>query len=78
MKKVIERSSIRDMAEKWPSTIIARKKVGEFTGGAIDPRTMANLDSLGEGIRDRFRLGKTIVYPVQSLIEFLEARSNNL
>ena len=78
MKKVIERSSIRDMAEKWPSTIIAREKVGEFTGGTINPGTMANLDSLGKGIEDRFRIGRKIVYPLQSFIEFLEARSNNL
>ncbi len=78
MKKLIERPSFREMADRWPSSIVARKKIGEFTGGAVDPRTMANLDSLGEGVMDRFRIGRQVVYPVSSLLEFLEAKSANV
>jgi hypothetical protein len=63
------------MAAEWPSEILSRNKVGEFTGGMIDGRTMANFDSNGEGIEDRFYIGNKTGYFVKSFIKWLESRA---
>lgn len=63
------------MAEKWPSTHVSRKEVGKFTGGLLNPRTLANLDSLGQGPKKKIRLGnKLIAYPVDVFINWLNER----
>ncbi|MBN1636384.1 MAG: hypothetical protein JW920_07715 [Deltaproteobacteria bacterium] len=67
------------MAEQWPSALVARSEVGKFSGGILNPRTMANLDCMGKGVKDRVRIGKRrIAYPVESLIKFLEDKSTQL
>lgn len=38
--------------------IIARNEVGRITGGLINPRTLANLDSLGQGPQGKVSMGK--------------------
>ena len=38
----------RQLMETCPP-IIARSEVGKITGGLLNPRTLANLDSLGQG-----------------------------
>ena len=50
---------------------IPRKKIGEATGGILNPRTMSNKDSAGGGIKGRFKVGRTIVYPVADVVDFL-------
>lgn len=67
-------SLIDEMAAKWPSSVVARTEIQKFTGGVYSPKTIANLDSLGRGIEDRFYIGKSIVYPVPSLVAWLKAR----
>jgi len=62
------------MADRWPSEILFRNKVGEFTGGMVSGRTMANHDSSGEGIEDRFYIGNKTGYFVKSFISWLQAR----
>ena len=42
------------------------------------PRTLANMDSLGQGPEKRIMLGNTVAYERESLIEWLEARSQIL
>ncbi len=63
------------MAEKWPSAIVARCEVGKFSGGIVNPRTLANWDSLGTGPPGRFRIGRKIAYPVLPFIEWLAKRA---
>lgn len=67
-------ANLRKLADKWPSTIVSRGKVGEFTGGLIHPRTLANLDSLGKGPAGRVRVGRKVAYDVDSLLVWLETR----
>jgi hypothetical protein len=43
-------------------------------GGAISIGRMANLDSLGQG-PERIRMGRKVVYRVDSLVEWLAARA---
>ncbi|MBU1275401.1 MAG: hypothetical protein KJ720_08495 [Proteobacteria bacterium] len=44
----------------------------ELTG--LSPRTMANLDSLGQGPAQRVRLGKIVGYSRESLLSWLAKR----
>ncbi|HPR51264.1 MAG TPA: hypothetical protein PLU81_05715 [Deltaproteobacteria bacterium] len=67
--------SLKDMADRWPSAYVAREKLSEFTGGILNPRSVANLDAQGKGIPGRIRIGRKCVYPVNSVIEYLEGRT---
>lgn len=60
------------LKEAWPSGVITRSQVKEFSGGLISPRTLANMDSLGTGPARRFKIGKKVCYYVDDLIEWLE------
>lgn len=66
------------MADKWPSQFIARTEVSKFTGGIVDPKYLANLDSLGQGIKGRIRVGRKIAYPVNELVAWLESRATTV
>jgi len=71
-KKKIDLSSL---SEKWPSSHVARKEISKFSGGIITPGYLSNLDSQGQGPSGRIQIGRQIIYPVKSLIRWLEARS---
>lgn len=73
MEKTVDFSSLSD---KWPSDMVARKDVAKFSGGVLDPRTMANHDSAGTGPKNRFRVGKKVVYWVKDLIAWMEERAS--
>jgi len=64
-----------ELAEKWPSPIVAREKIDDFSGGLLNRRTMANLDSLGRGPK-MVRCGRKRGYWVDSLIEWMNKRMN--
>jgi len=66
------------LAEKWPSTFVARDRISEFTGGLVSPGRIANLDSQGEGPPNRFRVGRKVCYPVSGLTEWLQARAQRI
>jgi len=68
----------QEMAERWPSPIVARTEVENFTGGALSEKYLANLDCAGKGPAGRFRLGRKIVYPVGAFITWLEGRATKL
>lgn len=63
------------MAERWPSSLVARDRISDFTGGLISPGRMANLDSQGAGPRNRIRVGRKVAYPVTDLVEWLTQRA---
>lgn len=65
---------IDEMAAAWPSPVVARKKVGEFSGGILSAKTLANLDCRKEGPEGRFIVCNQIVYPTQSLVKFMKDR----
>ena len=54
--------------------VITRKKLHELTGGLVSEKTLANLDSLGDGIQPRLRIGGKVAYPKQAAIDFLKNR----
>jgi len=66
--------NLSSMAEKWPSAYVARERVGDFSGGILHPRTLANLDSLGAGPA-RIQVGRKIAYKVDDLINWMADRA---
>ena len=63
------------LADAWGSPIVAREAVGSFSGGLLNPRTMANIDSLGSGPK-MVKLGRKRGYWVDSLVEWMNKRMN--
>ena len=66
------------LAEKWPSAIVFRSEINRFTGGFISRGYLSNLDSANKGPKIRVRVGRKIAYPVESVVEWLESRSEVL
>ena len=65
-----EQKFINTLLEKLPP-IIARKEVNRFLGGIVAAQTLSNLDSLGEGPSDTYRVGNNVVYRTDSLVRWL-------
>ena len=62
------------MADRWPSAIVARREISKFSGGLLNPRTLANLDSMGAG-PPRITWGsQRVFYPVGDLVAWLRDR----
>lgn len=60
-----------EMRENWPAPVVARKDISKFSGGLIAAQTLANRDSLRSGPAGRIRVGRNIVYRVDTLVEWL-------
>lgn len=71
------KTSLSHLKDKWPSSIVARRRVKEFTGGLISEKYMANLDSQGQGPA-RVRIGRQVAYPVDGFVLWLENRTNKI
>ncbi len=66
---------MKAMKDKWPSAIVARGRVSEFTGGLIEGHTLANLDAQGTGPKERVLMGRRkVAYPVDALCAWLNER----
>jgi hypothetical protein len=70
----LHQPALKSLAEKWPSSFVARSEVSKFSGGILHPRTLANLDSQGGGPTGRVKIGNKVAYPVAELIRFLERK----
>lgn len=66
------------LKKSWPSALVARSEVSRFSGGIISARYLANLDCRGLGPKDRLRVGRKVVYPINSLIKFLQEKATKL
>jgi len=76
VKKIaaVELGVLGEYAEKLPP-IIARKKVGRFTGGWVTAKTLANDDYRGLGPRKRLSSASLgVAYPTPFLLEYLERK----
>ncbi len=67
---------LQKLANNWSSPLVARdqKQLDRFSGGILNARTLANEDSLGTGPKNRIKIGKKVAYPVESLIEWMQAK----
>jgi len=75
MKKVYRTdvSVLDSLADKWPSTVVSRAELHKLTGGVLNGRTMANIESLGTSDRiPCFRMKKTVFYTVSDVIDYIK------
>ena len=63
-----------NMAEKWPSNLVAAPEVKKFSGGIITGKTLQNLTSLGQPVPESLKVGSKRAYIATSLAEWLRAR----
>jgi len=66
-----------EMLRNWNRPFVVRDRVDlhAATGGAVHPRTMANLDCLGKGPDGRFRVGRKVLYPADKFFAWFAARA---
>ena len=69
----MKKFDFQSFKENWKAPVVSRSQVGEFSGGLLHPRSLANLDCLGEG-PERIRFGKKIAYPTDALVEWMKVR----
>ena len=64
---------ILDTISQSAPPLLTRAEIQRITGGAVNAKTLANLDSLndGSGIPDRIRVGSRIGYPTPAVIVWL-------
>jgi len=68
-------TNLSKLIEKWPSAYVARSEVARFTGGMIQPGTLANLDSKGLGPEGKIRVARKVAYEVRAFVKWLERRN---
>ena len=66
----------QEMADRWPSAVVARTEIDKFSGGLMSSKYIANLDSQGAGPVRRVVCGRKVGYPVESLTQWLRERSS--
>ena len=74
IKKETAIAVIRSAAERWPSSLVARNSIREFTGGLYSPSYLANCDSKGMGPEGSFHIGRQKAYSIDSLCNWLISR----
>ena len=73
-KENIIEETLDALRRAWPSPVITRGQVEKFTGGALTGKTMANLDSRGEGPPGRIKMGRQTVYRMNEFLVWLRGR----
>ena len=68
----------KKLVERWPSEVVARRDVSKFSGGAVTPKHLANVDSLGTGPDGRILVAGHVCYPVRSLAAWLCERTKTV
>jgi hypothetical protein len=68
-------SDFSKLIESWGAPFVARESIGKFSGGLVHRRTIANLDAKGKGPAGKFKIGRKVGYPVESVVEWLENRA---
>lgn len=54
--------------------IVLRHKVAEYTGGAVQPKTLANHDSAGTGPKKRYLINRHVAYHRDDFLDWLIPR----
>ena len=63
------------LADNWPSPIVARSEIKNFSGGLLHPRTLANLDSLNKG-PGKIMIGNRACYSTRKLVAWMKERQH--
>lgn len=73
MKDVFEQ-----MADAWKAPVVARSEVSQFSGGLLNPRTIANLDCLGQGPDELVKFGRKVGYLTSALVDWMRKRAESV
>jgi len=73
-KKVAAITTLKKAAETWPTSYVARTEIKIFTGGALSPSYMANLDCSGNSCEGMFKIGRHVCYDKGKLTDWLISR----
>jgi hypothetical protein len=65
--------NLDSLADNWPSPIVARSEIKNFSGGLLHPRTLANLDSLNKG-PGKILIGNRACYSTRQLVAWMKQR----
>lgn len=66
------------LKEKCKTEYVSRKQLWDLTGGILKSSVIAKFDSLGCGINDREIIGKKTMYPIDSVISWLETNTERI
>jgi hypothetical protein len=64
----------KKLEQQNPCGLVSRMDISRNTGGILHPRTLANLDSLGEGISDPVRIGRKVFYRIDAIVEYIDSK----
>lgn len=64
---------LQGLRDKLPP-VFTRKTVCDCMGGMLTPKTLANIDSSGEGPTIRLTFGNRIGYEKENFMEWLQSR----
>ncbi len=73
-RKSAAKITLLNSAAQWPSGYVARTSIKEFTGGAMSPSYMANLDCSGQSCEGMFKIGRHVCYDKDKLTAWLISR----
>lgn len=65
---------LEKLGNDWPSVLVARSEIGNFTKGLYKPRSFNVFDGTGKGIKRRIRINSKIAYLKSDVIEWLKNR----
>lgn len=65
----------QEMADRWPSNVVAQSKVSTLTGGVLSGKSLANMRSKGEDVPESVLIGHRRAYVVDSLVDWLRQRT---
>jgi hypothetical protein len=68
----------KKLKDKCTKGYVFRKDLWNFTGGIIKNKTMATFDSQGRGIEEKYIVGNKTVYPIDSVIAWLENNTKRI
>jgi hypothetical protein len=69
-------SALDKLADKWPSNLVSRRSIPQFSGGLYSAKFLANEDCKGTGPVGGFTIGGQKCYSVESVIAWLKTRAS--
>lgn len=66
--------NLEELDKAWPSVIVARSEIGNFTRGLYKPRSFNVFDGAGKGIKRKIKINSKIAYLKLDVIEWLKNR----
>ena len=66
---------LEELSNSWPSILVARSEIGEFTRGLYKARSFNTFDGAKIGIKRRIRINTKIAYLKSDVIEWLKVKT---